>query len=165
MGISGCGKSTVGKILGKKMDLPFFDGDDFHPEANVSKMANGIPLDDEDRAGWLDSLCVLIREQNARSIVPIIACSALKRSYRDKLRTAADEVFFIHLSGSRDLIEERIDGRSEDTDHFMKSSMLDSQLDALDDPEEEQGTITLDVINPPDELAEKSYQYLQTKSN
>ncbi|MEP2776450.1 MAG: gluconokinase [Luteolibacter sp.] len=163
MGISGTGKSTVGKLVSKRMNLPFYDGDDYHSAVNVAKMASGQPLNDEDRAGWLDSLCGLIREQNAAGKIPIVACSALKTAYRDKLRSAADELYFIHLSGSRELIEQRLVQRAKDTDHFMKATLLDSQLDALDDPGAEAGTLTLDVVKPPDVLSEKVFQYLQPK--
>lgn len=163
MGVSGSGKSTLGKLVGGRMGLPFFDGDDYHSAANIAKMASGIPLDDKDREGWLASLCELIRERNSIGNIPIVACSALKLAYREKLRAAAPEVFFVHLTGSRGLLEQRIEQRSAHTKHFMKGTMLDSQLEALDDPASEAGTLTLDVAEPPEILAEKISQYLQTK--
>lgn len=149
--------------MGSKMELPFFDGDDYHSAANIAKMASGVPLDDKDREGWLDSLCELIREQNSIGKIPVVACSALKRAYRKKLRGAAFEVFFVHLTGSRELLAQRIEQRSAHTKHFMKGTMLDSQLEALDDPVSEGGTLTIDITEPPEILAENIFQYLQTK--
>ena len=163
MGVSGSGKSTVGELLGETMNLPFYDGDDYHSDENVAKMADGVPLTDEDRAGWLESLCLLIREKNACGVTPIIACSALKEAYRDKLRSAAERVIFMHLTGDPETLAARMDGRSESTDHFMKGTMLDSQLEALEDPASETDTLDLDITEPPSVLAEKAQQYLKTK--
>lgn len=145
------------------MDLPFFDGDDYHSSANIAKMASGIPLNDKDRAGWLESLCELIQEQNSLGFTPIIACSALKLDYRETLRSAASGVIFVHLTGSRELIEQRLEQRSVHTKHFMKGTMLDSQLEALDDPASEADTLTIDVAESPKVLTEKISHYLQTK--
>lgn len=163
MGVSGSGKSTLGKMVAAKMRLPFFDGDDFHSAENLSKMASGHPLDDRDRAGWLESLSELIREQNRHGKSPIIACSALKISYREKLRRSADEVYFIHLSGSRELISQRIAQRSRETAHFMPPSLLDSQLHALEDPGAEAAVLSLDIAESPDILAARIFQFLQPK--
>lgn len=163
MGVSGSGKSTLGKLVGDMLDLPFFDGDDYHSDANIKKMASGIPLDDKDREGWLESLCVLIREENSRERIPVLACSALKPAYRNKLRGAAAHVFFVHLTGSRALLARRIEQRSADTKHYMKGTMLDSQLEALDDPASEPDALTVQVTEAPKTLAEKISQYLQTK--
>ena len=99
MGVSGCGKSTVGALLGERLGVPFFDGDDFHPPANKAKMASGTPLNDEDRAPWLAEIGAALATPGDGAGTRIIACSALKRSYRDLLRSFAPDLVFIHLSG------------------------------------------------------------------
>lgn len=126
MGVSGCGKSSVGKLLADELRAKFVDADDLHPIANIVKMANGIPLDDEDRAPWLK----LVGEELAKNISgTVVACSALKRKYRDQIRAAVPGTWFVHLHGSEDLLERRLDTRQG---HFLKKNMLASQLDALE---------------------------------
>lgn len=131
MGVSGCGKTTVGLALAQKLTVPFHDGDDFHPPENVSKMANGIPLGDDDRYFWLERLHDLIGEYLARGETAVIACSALKKKYRDHLRRGYDNVTIIYLEGSFNLIWERMATRRS---HYMKADMLQSQFDALEPP-------------------------------
>jgi carbohydrate kinase (thermoresistant glucokinase family) len=132
MGVSGCGKSSVGKMLSEETGWPFYDGDDFHPEANVAKMAEGIPLNDADRQPWLESLHQLIKSSLRQERPLIVACSALKKSYRDILRgDLADQVVFIHLKGSFRLIYTRMQQRD---DHYMKAEMLRSQYETLQKP-------------------------------
>lgn len=130
MGVSGSGKTTVGQLLATELGCPFYDADDFHPQENIAKMANGIPLDDNDRAPWLARLAELIQLHLDREETVIFACSALKKSYRDQLRVS-DQVKFIFLDGDFDLIWQRMHTREN---HYMKSEMLRSQYDDLEPP-------------------------------
>ena len=107
MGVSGCGKSTIGQALADQLDCPFYDGDDFHPPENVAKMSSGIPLNDADRAPWLARLAELITAHWQRGETAVLACSALKKRYRDQLRVNS-QVQFVHLAGSFDLIWQRM---------------------------------------------------------
>ena len=134
MGVSGCGKTTIGEALAAYLGCPFYDGDDFHSPQNVAKMAAGIPLNDGDRAPWLDTLAALIQEHLDREETAVLASSALKKRYRDRLRVD-DRVQFIFLDGDFDLIWERMQARQ---DHYMKAEMLRSQFDALEAPGEEE---------------------------
>ena len=132
MGVSGCGKTTVGEALAAHLNCPFYDGDDFHSPENVAKMASGVPLNDTDRAPWLASLADLIRDHLARGETAVLASSALKKRYRDQLRVD-DRVRFIFLDGDFDLIWGRMQARQ---DHYMKAEMLRSQFEALERPDE-----------------------------
>lgn len=148
MGVSGCGKSTVGQMVADKLHLPFLDGDDFHPVSNIKKMASGTALNDDDRQPWLEELLSQLQIHNDGCVV---ACSALKRRYRDTLRLA-DGVRFIYLHGDKTTLSARLNNRSASTDHFMSNTLLDSQLDALEIPSSEAGVITLDIQLPPASL-------------
>jgi gluconokinase len=148
MGVSGCGKSTVGQMIADSHHLPFLDGDDFHPASNIQKMASGTPLNDDDRQPWLEELARQLKNHEDGCV---IACSALKLRYRDTLRLA-DGVRFIHLSGDKATLSARLNNRSSTTDHFMSDALLDSQLDTLEDPSAEAGVITLDIQQSPDAL-------------
>ena len=145
MGVAGCGKSTIGAMLAHELGWDFYDADDFHSESNRIKMAQNIPLTDEDRADWLDSLRSLIGQniQNEKSIV--LACSALKKSYRDILMIN-DQVEFIYLRGTYEQIEARLLQRSG---HFMSAKMLASQFDILEEP---QDALTIDITHTPQEI-------------
>jgi carbohydrate kinase (thermoresistant glucokinase family) len=133
MGITGSGKTTVGKALAQSLGVEFIDGDDLHPDSNKKKMTSGVPLDDSDREPWLRS----VGDELMKRDHIIIACSALKRSYRDQIRARTPNVRFIHLTGSRDLIHDRLRSRSA---HFMPITLLDSQFEALEPLEQsEQG--------------------------
>ena len=133
MGVSGCGKSTIGKLLAQELQIPFFDGDDFHPEANIEKMANGIPLNDADRYDWLVTLNNIAKTQLDKSSC-VIVCSALKKSYREILKSGLEthSVKWIHLTGTFDQIFKRLNKREN---HFMPSNLLQSQFDTLEKPE------------------------------
>lgn len=132
MGVSACGKSTMGKALAARLGIPFFDGDDFHPQANIDKMASGIPLEDSDRMGWLERLNELARQQGEQQGA-VIACSALKESYRELLsKDLKSEQVWVVLLGTYEQLLQRIQSRK---DHFMPPALLKSQFDTLEIPE------------------------------
>ncbi|HEX7595339.1 MAG TPA: gluconokinase [Gemmatimonadaceae bacterium] len=142
MGVSGSGKTAIGSALARSLGVEFVEGDDFHPEENVKRMASGIPLTDEDRAPWLHSIGARLRAAKNAGTGLVVSCSALKRSYRDLLRAEAGKVRFIFLKGARALIAERLASRSG---HFMPQSLLDSQFAALEAPEADEGVWECDV--------------------
>jgi len=132
MGVSGSGKTTIGKMIAQRLGLPFFDGDDYHPVENVSKMKAGQPLDDDDRFPWLTRLHEIAMNHVSENGC-VIACSALKEAYRQLLMNGiSDQVTWIFLDGDYDLINERMHARD---DHYMKASMLKSQFETLQRPE------------------------------
>jgi carbohydrate kinase (thermoresistant glucokinase family) len=130
MGVSGCGKTTIGKLLADKLEIPYFDADDFHPQVNIDKMEKGIPLTDEDRYPWLSDLAnkMVDWEKNGGAV---LSCSALKEDYRQILMSKVSEVRWVYLFGSYDVIVERMEKRGN---HYMKSNLLQSQFDALEEP-------------------------------
>ncbi|WP_405217642.1 gluconokinase [Agrococcus sp. Ld7] len=129
MGVQGSGKSTIGAALAKRLNIDFIDGDDLHPKANKDKMAAGIPLEDEDRVPWLKAIGQTIADGRASGRIIIVACSALKRWYRELLRSSAPDLVFVHLSGDKDLLADRLAHR----DHaFMPTTLLDSQMETLE---------------------------------
>ena len=130
MGVAGSGKTTVGRALASRMGFEFADGDDYHPATNVAKMANGVPLTDEDRGPWLERLRGIITDWIAAGKNGVLACSALKQAYRDRLM-AGPEVRLVYLKGTRERFYERLLARHG---HYMKESMLDSQLATLEEP-------------------------------
>jgi carbohydrate kinase (thermoresistant glucokinase family) len=146
MGVSGCGKSTVGQALAQELDVPFVEGDAYHPPANVAKMSAGMPLDDDDRAGWLHALQTQIGEARERGTGLVLSCSALKRRYRDLLREADPALRFAHLDGPRELIAERMRARAG---HYMPPSLLDSQLRDLEPLQDDEAGVLLDIGSAP----------------
>ena len=141
MGVAGCGKSSVGAALSARIGLPYRDGDDLHPAANVAKMRRGDPLTDEDRWPWLE----MVGQELVKTPM-IIGCSALKRRYRQRIsETSGQPVTFVHLSGSREVIEARMQARKG---HFMPSSLLDSQFAALEPPAADENAVTVDIDQP-----------------
>ena len=148
MGVSGCGKSSVGKFLAQTLGWDFYDADDFHPPANVAKMANGIPLDDSDRAPWLATLHDLISSSLNADKPGVLACSALKERYRQRLMDGNEGVQLIYLKGSYDLIWSRMERRAG---HYMKPHMLKSQFDALEEP---MNALTIDIAMSLDEIVQ-----------
>ena len=145
MGVSGAGKTTVGKLLASELGWDFVDADDYHPPANVEKMRNGIPLTDADRAPWLETLRALIAGLIAEGNNTVLACSALKQSYREALQVAP-EVQFVYLKGTPQLLRRRLHER---LGHFMTERMLDSQLAALEEPDD---ALIVDVDRSPAEI-------------
>lgn len=145
MGVAGSGKTTVGKRLAEELGWPFFDADDFHPPENVEKMRRGLGLTDADREPWLDALAAKIRALVAARESAVLACSALKQSYRDRL--AVDPaVRFVHLTGTRELLRHRLEERKG---HYAHADLLDSQLAAL---EPSPGVPTFDVAPSPEAI-------------
>jgi gluconokinase len=154
MGVSGCGKSSVGEGLAARLGIPYRDGDDLHPVANVEKMRAGIPLTDDDRWPWLDQVVAVL----AKEAPVIVGCSSLRRVYRDRLRAGAGgPVRFIHLSGSRDLIAARM---AERKGHYMPPSLLASQFAALEAPGPDEA-LTVDIDQPLATLIDAIASHLQ----
>ena len=153
MGVVGVGKTTVGRLLAEKLGWPFADGDDFHPPANIEKISRGIPLDDEDRLPWLARLQNAIVEWNAQNRNAVLACSALKRKYRDRLR--ADGVRFVYLEGAPELVRERLHARHG---HFATDAILASQFQDLEVPED---AMAVGVDKTPEAIAREILRRLE----
>ena len=154
MGVSGCGKTTIGKITAETLGVPYYEGDDYHPQENVEKMSQGIPLNDEDRADWLDLLAYLIREKMAEGKSGILSCSALKKKYRDQLTVDLEQVYFIYLKGSYQLIRERMDKRAN---HYMPPDLLRSQFETLEEPDE---IFTIGIDQSPEKILAQVINYV-----
>ncbi len=156
MGVSGCGKSTVGERLAQKLGLSFLEGDALHPPRNVALMAAGTPLTDADRADWLDTIA-----HHLSALPPheglVVSCSALKRAYRDRLRAAEPSLRFVHLTGDKQLLEARLDQRQG---HYMPPTLLDSQLLTLEPPSAEEGALSLDIAESAEHLVAQIEQHL-----
>ena len=146
MGVSGCGKTSVGKALADSLGWDYYDADDFHPPENVAKMANGTPLNDSDRAPWLASMHELISSSLKADHSGVLACSALKERYRQQLLKDNEGVQIIYLKGTYDLIWSRMEKR---TDHYMKPHMLQSQFEALEEPS---NALTMDISSSVEEI-------------
>jgi len=147
MGVTGSGKTTTGRKLAESLGWKYFDADDFHSTANVTKMRSGVPLNDEDRKPWLESLQRLIQNSLANKEPAILACSALKQSYRDVL-LVDERVKLVYLKGNYNLIKERLAARSN---HYMNPALLDSQFETLEEPED---ALSIDLKTPPDKIVE-----------
>jgi gluconokinase len=157
VGPSGVGKTTVARLLAERLGLPYAEADEFHPPANIAKMAAGIPLDDEDRQPWLLALADWLGGQVAAGTGGVVACSALKRRYRDILRSQAPATRFLHLTGDQTLIRARLAERSG---HFMPASLLDSQYAALEPLRPDESGTELDVAHSPAELIDQAVRWL-----
>lgn len=149
MGVSGSGKTTVGSLLAQSLGWQFRDADEFHPSANIEKMSRGIPLTDNDRAPWLEEMGRSIQEWLREDKNVVLACSALKASYRDILRSDSERVPFVYLKGSFELIQSRLAHRQN---HFMRQELLRSQFDALEEPADD---LQVDVSQSPEEIVQE----------
>ena len=151
MGVSGSGKSTVAQAVRDRLGWEMAEGDDFHPPENVRKMSEGTPLTDADRWGWLESLADWTAERDARGEPTIITCSALRRAYRDVLRRGGEGTFFVHCTGDKYLLIERMNAR----DHFMPPSLLESQLDTLEPLRPDEDGMDVDIALSVDEMVDE----------
>jgi gluconokinase len=155
MGVAGSGKSTIGRLLASALNWKFYDADDFHSADNVRKMASGIPLTDEDRRPWLTALRNLIAERAERGENAVLACSALKRAYREALTSGNGEVVVIYLKADAELIRERLAHRRG---HFMTAQLVESQFETLQEPED---AIVIPAGWPPDRIVESIRAFLE----
>ena len=149
MGVSGCGKSTVGVQLAASLGVRFLEGDSLHPPRNVARMAAGFALSDEDREGWLQALAERIRQARIAGEGLVLSCSALKRSYRDILREGAPDLRFVYLYGDHELLTARMAAR---TGHYMPLSLLASQLSTLEAPDHNENAQHFDVVRAPEDI-------------
>jgi gluconokinase len=152
MGVSGSGKTVIGRLLADRLKMPFLDADDLHSSENVQKMRLGRPLTDSDRAPWLQAVAGEIARTTVDGQGVVVACSALKRAYRDRLRVAAPGLRLVHLAGPPGLIRRRLEAR---TGHFMPANLLDNQLATLETPEADERPLVIDLVPPPDEIVER----------
>lgn len=157
MGVSGCGKSTVGLGLAARLGLRFVEGDSLHPPRNVALMASGSPLTDADRADWLAALACELRQAATEGHGLVVSCSALKRRYREVLRGAAPGLRLVHLQGSLAVLRQRMDQRRG---HYMPPSLLDSQLATLEPPGADESALALDIDRPAEQITEAALHWL-----
>lgn len=159
MGVSGCGKTTIGKSVAKLLDVSFYEGDDYHSKENVHKMTEGTPLTDEDRQDWLNALAALIEEEMANGNPGVLTCSALKEKYRKQLNIDPDRVIFIYLKGSYGLIHDRMQSRDN---HYMGPEMLKSQFNTLEEPDD---IFAVGIDQPPEAIVNQVMAYLEKRLN
>ncbi|OAJ58443.1 gluconate kinase [Paraburkholderia ginsengiterrae] len=159
MGVSGAGKSRIGELLAERLQCTFTDGDAFHSAANKEKMHHGIPLTDEDRWPWLKTIRAAIEEKQNAGETAVFTCSSLKRSYRDILRNDDKDVCFVYLKGSREVLEQRLTTR---TGHFFDPSLLQSQLDTLEEPGPDEA-ITVSIELSPDEIVDEVLRQVEQR--
>jgi gluconokinase len=157
MGVSGSGKTTIGKRVGQALGIPYIDGDSYHPQANIDKMARGVALDDADRAGWLSRLTHLIRGYHAQGKPLLIGCSALKKKYRDQLREGDPHLIFLFLDGSFDVILARMQQRR----HFFSAGLLTSQFKTLELPTADEVVVPIEVDQDLDYVVRQATTTLQ----
>ncbi|MER7568220.1 gluconokinase [Streptomyces sp. NPDC048523] len=155
MGVAGTGKTTIGPLLAARLGVPYAEGDDFHPPANIAKMSAGTPLTDDDRWPWLDAIGSWAHGR--AGLGGVVSCSALKRSYRDRLRAEAPGVVFVHLAGDRSVIEGRMSHRQG---HFMPTTLLDSQFATLQPLQEDEAGVVVDVSGSPEEITGRAAKAL-----
>ena len=160
MGVSGCGKSTIGSSLAHALGWDFQEGDAMHPQANIDKMRAGIALNDDDRGPWLDRIASWIHSEHAHHRQGVVSCSALKRSYRDRLRLADADVGFVYIQVSRSELQRRTRQRR----HFMPTSLLDSQLQTLEEPAPDEEALTVSGEATVDALLVEVSRWLQARA-
>ncbi|WP_447041888.1 gluconokinase [Streptomyces sp. DSM 118878] len=156
MGVAGTGKTTIGPLLADRLGVPYAEGDDFHPPANIEKMSSGTPLTDDDRWPWLDAIGAWADGRAGKG--GVVSSSALKRGYRDRLRAAAPGITFVHLTGDRKLIEDRMSHRQG---HFMPTALLDSQFATLQPLGADEAGVAVDVSGSPEEITERAVEALR----
>lgn len=161
MGVSGCGKSTLGRLLADRLGVNFVEGDSLHSDRNVAKMAAGTPLTDADRHGWLQAVAEQLSNPTAQASGVVASCSALKRIYRDLLRAGAPDLRFVFLHGDPVLLAQRLGGRSG---HYMPASLLQSQLDTLEPPGDDESPIRLDIALTPESQVQHVLDALEASS-
>jgi gluconokinase len=162
MGVSGAGKSTVGRLIAARLDCPFRDADSFHPLANIEKMKRGQPLDDGDRWPWLRAIAAWIEDHRTAAATCVVTCSALKRPYRDIVTDGQRaDVQLVYLKGAITLIEARLSARAG---HFMPPALLRSQFDALEEPDADEHAITVSIEQAPEAIAERAIELLRGRS-
>ncbi|HUA79212.1 MAG TPA: gluconokinase [Dyella sp.] len=159
MGVAGCGKSTIADAISKRISACFIEGDEFHPPENVRKMSTGIPLTDADRQGWLQGLALEITDRARASERVIVACSALKRSYRDTLRQASPDLGFVFLELTPEQAMDRVSQRSN---HFMPASLVESQFRDLEPPRDEPLVLSISAIESIKTIADKAISWWST---
>jgi len=157
MGVSGCGKTTIGQQLAERLGWKLLDADAFHPPANIEKMSRGVPLEDADRWPWLDSLNGMVREAEARGESVLLACSALKARYRERIATGCTNVSWVYLKGDFSLIEARLMARKG---HYMKAGLLQSQFAALEEPG---NAVVVNIAESPAQIADRLVKQLGAK--
>ncbi|MGR5276996.1 gluconokinase [Vibrio rotiferianus] len=160
MGVCASGKTTIGEHLAKKLGRKFIDGDDLHPRANIQKMASGQPLNDDDRKPWLERISDAAYSLESKNEHGIIVCSALKKIYRDQIREGNENVSFLFLDGSKELILERMRARQG---HFMKENMVNSQFETLERPEDEPRTIFVSIDATIEEVVSNAAELILTQ--
>ena len=153
MGVAGTGKSTIGALLAADLGVELIEGDEHHPASNIEKLSSGQPLTDGDRWPWLETLAGMLAEERESGRSAVLTCSALRRAYRDLLRgkIPSDEVFFVHLHGSFEVLDQRMRGRR----HFMPAALLQSQLDTLEPLEPDESGVLVDVGQPVEHVVEQ----------
>ena len=157
MGVSGCGKTTLAKALSDRLGFEMIEGDSLHPPENVEKMRAGVPLDDSDRAPWLDRIGELLQARGVEGRSVVVTCSALKRAYRDRLRAARPDLVFVFLEGSRDLIAARVGARRHE---YMPASLLDSQFATLERPASGEPAVIVDAALDPQAQVQAALELL-----
>jgi gluconokinase len=157
MGVAGSGKTTIGQILAERLHWPFADADDFHPAANVAKMASGTPLTDQDRWPWLQAIRAWI---DANPGDAVVTCSALRRRYRDVLRGEQGHIRFLHLDGTIPQLESRLSAR---TNHFMLATMLASQLRTLEPLEDDEDGVVISIMQTPQQIVDQAINALRLR--
>lgn len=162
MGVQGTGKSTIGQALAERLNVTFIDGDDLHPAANKQKMAAGQPLDDEDRVPWLKVIGSTIAEQQAAGRITIVACSALKRWYRELLRHDVPTLLFVHLVGDREVLEQRLAHRDHE---YMPSTLLESQIETLEPLAEWEHGVEIDITRTPAQIVDELQHQLKRRAH